>query len=115
MSKKYYIETIEENLQIYTDRKRDSSGIIFLTKEERRIRVGFFGKLFYFFLLPISFDPLSKSYVFYESIRTFLIINTLIIVPLQVMILHFFCCLKTTFSLNFLYKIVCYNIRSYLL
>ena len=84
MTRKYYTENIDEDLKIYTERKKDSSGLIFLSKHERRIRIGFFGKLIYFFLLPITFDPLTRSFVLYETVRTVLIIITVIIVPLQV-------------------------------
>lgn len=36
------------------------------------------------FLMPITFAPLSKPYIIYETIRLLMILITLFIVPLQV-------------------------------
>ena len=84
MTKEYKIEEIAGDLMIYTRRQQRTSGVIYIPHEERKIQVGFFGRLFYCFLLPVSFDPLSKRYVWYESIRIVMIVITLLIVPLQV-------------------------------
>jgi len=84
MIKNYEVESIDGEHRIYTKRLKNASGIIFLPKNERRIRVGFLGKLLQFFLLPVTFDPLAKTFVIYEFVRTVLIMVTLVIVPLQV-------------------------------
>ena len=84
MVQKFKIESIDGEHRIYTKRLKNASGFIFLPQNERRIRVNFLGRILQFFLLPVAFDPLAKTFVFYEFLRTILVLLTLVIVPFQV-------------------------------
>lgn len=93
MSKRYNIETINCGISLYGEKVVDDPLVNTLSEEDTRqvkqmrSEINPILRLLSFPLLPFTFNPSSKSYIIYESIRCVLIVLTLFIVPLQAAIL----------------------------
>nr|XP_018667906.1 uncharacterized protein LOC100185773 [Ciona intestinalis] len=81
MTDRYNLEEIEGGTVLYADHKINTPLIHTNAKEDSENSISSY------FLLPITFDPLSRDYRIYEGIRVILTVLTVILVPLQFSIL----------------------------
>ncbi|XP_076825494.1 uncharacterized protein LOC143471047 [Clavelina lepadiformis] len=85
MFKRYEVAVISGGTQLFAERCRLAALTLPLDKCDRKLKESYsaFRKFISMLLLPMTFDPLSRPYILYETIRLVLSFATIVIVPLQ--------------------------------